>query len=204
MNDLISAVQPYINQYGYWAVFVGVMLEDFGIPMPGETLLIVGAVLASQGQMNIVILLLTGWAGAVMGDNIGYAIGRFGGRRFIHRFGQYFFIRQKHVEYVEYFFRKYGRAVVVFARFIEIFRQLNGVVAGIGRMPWWDFLSYNALGAALWASLWGISCYLLGSTAPDMADAFRNIEGVFFLGVLVGGGSLLIYWLWRQQRKWRH
>ncbi len=201
MNDFVSAVQPYINQYGYLAVFVGVMLEDFGIPIPGETMLIVGAVLASQGQMNIIILLLSGWAGAAMGDNIGYSIGRFGGRRFIRRFGRYFFIHQKHLEYVEYFFKRYGKAVVVLARFVEIFRQLNGVVAGIGKMPWWDFLTYNALGAGLWAGSWVITCFILGSKAPDLAHAFQNIGGVFFLGVLVGGGSVVIYLLWRQQKR---
>jgi membrane protein DedA with SNARE-associated domain len=195
----METLQPYIVQYGYWAVFGAILLEDFGIPVPGETLLITGSLLASRGEIDMVYLLLAAWFGAVAGDNIGYAIGRFGGRRVALRFGHYVFVNEQKLERTEAFFAKYGGAVVVLARFFEVLRQLNGIVAGIARMRWWRFLAYNALGAALWVCFWGIVFYEVGEKATRLVHAFKRGELI-----LVGLGALtlaaLIFYLLRRRR----
>lgn len=195
----METLQPYIMHYGYWAVFGAILLEDFGIPVPGETLLIAGALLASAGKMHIVHLLIAAWFGAVAGDNIGYAIGRFAGRHMVLRFGHYVFFTQQHLEHTEVFLGKYGGAMVVLARFIEVLRQLNGIVAGIARMPWWRFLAYNTLGAALWTCLWGLLFYELGGKAIRFLHAFKRVEIILLaLGALAL--SALIIHLLRSRR----
>jgi membrane protein DedA with SNARE-associated domain len=180
-------LRPLFHQYGYWAVFGAILLEDFGLPVPGEALLIAGAVLASDGDLHIIPLLLTAWIAAVVGDNVGFAIGRYGGRPLILRYGRYVFVNQKRLGYAEGFFIRHGGAVVIFARFFEILRQLNGVVAGIAKMPWQRFLPYNALGAALWVGLWGTLSYALGSKVELFIKFFRKFE------VLVVTGAVLVF-----------
>jgi membrane protein DedA with SNARE-associated domain len=101
--------------------------------------------------------------GAVAGDNIGYAIGRFGGCRVVLRYGRYVLISRERLTYTATFFRKHGGAMVAVARFFVVLRQLNGIVAGIAEMPWWHFLFYNALGAVLWVGFWGTLAYELGT-----------------------------------------
>jgi len=133
MSNLFIMVKPYLEHYGYWALFGAIMLEDFGMPVPGETMLIASALLASHGEMRIVPLLLIACAGAVAGDNIGYAIGRFGGRRLVFHYGRFVFITEERLSKAEKFFRRFGGVVVVVARFVAGLRQLNGIVAGTAK-----------------------------------------------------------------------
>lgn len=161
-HGFFSGVTHYIQQYGYFAVALGILLEDFGLPAPGETLLITGAISASAGALNIYLLLPIAWAGAVIGDNIGYAIGHFGGHHLMTRYGGRIGITDDRLKRVEAFFEHYGGWVIVFARFVVILRQLNGIVAGTLGMHWLHFLVLNALGAALWVGFWGILSYWLG------------------------------------------
>jgi membrane protein DedA with SNARE-associated domain len=193
MSNLLVSVKPYLDQYGYWAVFAAILLEDFGVPVPGETLLIAGALLASQGHMHILPLLLIGWIGAVTGDNIGYAIGRFGGRHLLLRYGPYLLVSQRRLEYAEAFFRRRGGVVIVLARFFAVLRQLNGIVAGMARMPWWRFLPYNALGAALWVGFWGILFYQLAGRAIRIGLAFKKMQVFFVAGLIVVAAAVAIY-----------
>jgi membrane protein DedA with SNARE-associated domain len=193
MSNLLVSVKPYLDQYGYWAVFAAILLEDFGVPVPGETLLIAGALLASQGHMHILPLLLIGWIGAVTGDNIGYAIGRFGGRHLLLRYGPYLLVSQRRLEYAEAFFRRRGGVVIVLARFFAVLRQLNGIVAGMARMPWWRFLPYNALGAALWVGFWGTLFYQLAGRAIRIGLAFKKMQVFFVAGLIVVAAAVAIY-----------
>lgn len=176
MDHFVQTLRPYLDHYGYFAVFGALFLEDFGIPMPGETLLIAGALLATKGDLNILVLMLTAWCAAVLGDNVGYAIGRFGGRRLVLRFGKYILLTQKRLQYAENFFRRRGGIVVVVARFFEILRQLNGIVAGIAEMPWWRFVVFNALGAALWVGFWSMLFYFLGRQGARFGILFKRYE----------------------------
>lgn len=162
LNDYLSVARPYLEHYGYLAVFVGVLLDNFGVPAPGETLLVAGAVLASQGAMGLFVFPVA-WAAAALGDNLAFALGHFGGRQVVLRYGPRVGISASRLARAERFFLRYGAVIVTFARFFEVLRQLNGIAAGIGRMPWWSFFGWNALGAALWVGVWGGGAYLLGA-----------------------------------------
>jgi membrane protein DedA with SNARE-associated domain len=197
MESLIAVLKPYLHQYGYWTVFFAIMLEDFGLPVPGEAVLVASALLASEGAMQIVPLLLTAWIAAVIGDNIGYTIGRFGGRFLVFHYGHYVFVTKSRLEYAEGFFGKYGKIVVIGARFFLILRQLNGIVAGISKMDWRYFLPYNAIGAALWVGLWGTLFYVLGQTVTHVANVFETFLFIAFMVTVVVVG----FYLWRSRKK---
>ena len=199
MSDFFITVKPYLDHYGYWALFGAILLENFGLPVPGETLLIASALLASQGKMHIVPLLVTACIAAITGDNIGYAIGRFGGRRLVFRYGRYVFITEERLQKAEGFFRRYGGAVVVMARFFAVLRQLNGIVAGTAKMRWYRFLLYNILGAALWVTFWGMLFYELGERGFRFGAGINKVQ-FFLLGGLVAATVGLTIHLRRRRR----
>jgi membrane protein DedA with SNARE-associated domain len=170
LEHYLTVAKPWLEQYGYLALFGGVFVEGFGLPAPGETLIIGASLLAAQGDMQLAAVLPIAWLAAVLGDNVGYLLGRWGGRQLFLRIG----VRADHLARVERFFKRFGGAVVVAARFFEILRQLNGVVAGGLRMPWWRFVAFNALGAALWVGLWGSGAFLLGSHFTQVEARLRT------------------------------
>ncbi len=163
------------------------MLEDFGVPVPGETILIAAAVYAGAGRLNVVVVGVVGFLAAVAGDNIGFAIGHFGGRALALRFGRYVFLTSERLDKAESFFERHGGKVIVVARFIEGLRQANGIVAGITGMHWRRFLAFNALGAALWAGVWVSAGYLAGPhiTAIYAQVTRYSLYALIALGVLV-------------------
>ncbi len=186
LPQIIKDILPILNHYGYLAVFGAVMLEDFGVPMPGETTLIAAsAVSAFSNHLSIPWVLLLGFAGAVVGDNIGFAIGHFGGRRLVLKFGHYVFIREKQLDWAESFFHRHGGKVVVIARFVEGLRQLNGVVAGVSGMHWKRFLAFNAIGAALWVGVWGGAGYFFGNKLDTILPIFKRFEIYFIIAIAV-------------------
>src|SRR4051794_40344037 len=159
----LAHLAPLLGDHGYWAVGAVVFVEDFGIPAPGETILIAAGVYAGAGQLNIVAVAAIAFVAAVLGDNVGYLIGRSGGRAAVDRWGRYVLLTPKRFEAAEEFFIRHGGGIVTVARFIEGLRQANGIVAGTTGMPWRRFLVFNALGAALWVGLWTTLAYLAGS-----------------------------------------
>jgi len=190
VHGLITLLEGWLGSYGYGIVFVAILLEDFGVPAPGETILISGALVAAKGELSIFLVLLFGWLGAVLGDNIGYAIGRFGGRALVLRYGRYVRVTEKRLARAEGFFRRRGPIVVVVSRFIEVLRQLNGIVAGISNMPWWEFLTFNAIGAFLWVGFWGTLFYFAGGKASEILSLAKTfwwvptgLGALFLLGV---------------------
>jgi len=162
MNSLLTTVHPYIVQYGYGALFGVLFTESFGLPLPGETFLVAASLLALQGQLNVWLVALTAWTAAVFGDNLGYAIGRFGGRRLLARHGARVGISVERLNRTERFFAHYGPEVVIVARFFPVLRQLNGIVSGSVEMGWKRFLFYNALGGLLWVGAWTSGVYYFG------------------------------------------
>lgn len=193
MSDFFLTVKPYLNHYGYWALFGALLVESFGMPVPGETLLIASALLASHGEMHIVPVLLIACAAAVTGDNIGYGIGRFGGRKLVLRYGHYVLISEQRLQKAERFFGRYGGAVVVIARFLAVLRQLNGIVAGTVKMSWHRFLAYNILGAALWVGFWGMLFYELGERAFSLGAGFKTLQFFFLAGLVAATAALAIH-----------
>ncbi len=159
LNTLAS---PLLH-YGIWAIGFLIMVEDFGIPVPGETILIAGAVYAGAGRLNIVEVGVVAFIAAVLGDNIGFAIGHFGGHALALRWGKYVFLTEERLNRAEKFFGQHGGKIITVARFIEGLRQANGIIAGISGMRWRRFLAFNALGAALWVGTWVSLGYLAGN-----------------------------------------
>ncbi len=201
----IKTVLPYIHQYGYWAIFFAIFLEDFGLPMPGETILVICSLFAALGELNFILIGILAFSGAVLGDNTGFAIGHYGGRKIILKWGKYVFLTEKRLNKFENFFVRHGGKIVALARFIQGLRQFNGIIAGISEMRWKKFILFNLLGAALWVGLWiGVTYYL--SNDKDLLIGFIKrseyifplifltpfiIEGVYHLIKKIKGKSSL-------------
>ena len=200
MPGFLNALSGPLNQFGYWAILVLVMLEDFGIPVPGETILIAASIYAGHQQLNVVAVGLVGFAAAVIGDNIGFAIGHFGGRALALRWGRYVFLTEERLTRAERFFAHHGGKIIVLARFIEGLRQANGIIAGISGMHWRRFLVFNAIGAALWVGTW----VSLGYLAGNHIDTIYHYITQYSLYVLIALAVLLTsYIAWRVLRRRR-
>jgi membrane protein DedA with SNARE-associated domain len=197
--NFAAQVPHFVSDYGYLAVFLGIFLEDFGLPVPGETMLIAGAVLASRGSLNIVWLLPIAWAAAVCGDSIGYVIGAIGGNKLLTRHGTRIGITEERLQRVEAFFARYGDVVVVFARFFVILRQFNGIVAGTLEMPWPRFFVYNAIGAALWVGFWGGATYWLGRRFFEYLRSFGWTGRLVLALIALAMVAIIarLWWHWR-------
>ena len=150
LPGFLNALSSPLQHFGVWAIALLIMVEDFGIPVPGETILIAGAVYAGAGRLNVVAVGVVAFIAAIIGDNIGFAIGHFGGRALALRWGKYVFLTEERLDKAEPFFDRRGAIVITFARFVEGLRQANGIIAGITGMHWLRFLIFNAIGAALW------------------------------------------------------
>jgi membrane protein DedA with SNARE-associated domain len=163
LPGFLNALSSPLQHFGVWAIGLLILLEDFGIPVPGETILIAGAVYAGAGRLNVVLVGVVAFIAAIIGDNIGFAIGHFGGRALALRWGKYVFLTEERLDKAEAFFNRRGAIVITFARFVEGLRQANGIIAGITGMHWLRFLIFNAIGAALWVGTWVSLGYLAGS-----------------------------------------
>lgn len=163
LPGVFAHLAPVLDHYGYLAVGGLILLEDFGVPVPGETILIAAAVYAGAGQLNVVAVGVIGLVAAVLGDNIGFAIGDFGGRRLALRYGRYVFLTEARLDRAHRLFSRHGGKIVTVARFIEGLRQLNGIIAGISDMSWRRFVVFNAIGATAWVGVWLTIGYVAGS-----------------------------------------
>jgi membrane protein DedA with SNARE-associated domain len=134
--------------------------------------------------MNMGVLLGVSWLAATAGDNTGYLIGHFAGRRLVIRYGHYVLITTPWLQRVEEFVERYGAAVVVVARFVSLLRQLTGIVAGISLMPWRRFVVCNALGSALWAGFWGLLFFLLGGAREGVLIGYSVVSGIAIILML--------------------
>ena len=170
------------------------MIEDFGVPVPGETVLVLGAVYAGAGRLNIVLVAVLGFLGAVVGDNIGFAIGHFGGRPLVERYGRYVFLTPERLDKTTDFFERHGGKVITIARFVEGLRQANGIIAGISGLHWARFLAFNALGAALWVGVWCSVGYFSGSHIDSIYNAATRYDTYLAIAV----GLLVLAWIARR------
>jgi membrane protein DedA with SNARE-associated domain len=184
LPGVFADVQPLLEHYGYLAVGGFVLLEDFGVPVPGEILLISAAIFAGAGQLNIALVIAVAVLGAVIGDNIGYAAGRLGGRPLAERWGRFVFLTPARLDRAATFFDAHGGKVVTVARFIEGLRQVNGLLAGIAGMGWLKFLGFNALGAVLWVGTWAGLGFVAGTHMAVIYAEFERYRW-YAIGVLV-------------------
>jgi len=178
-----------------------IALEDFGVPVPGETILIAAAVYAGAGRPSIVAVGVIATLAAIVGDNIGYLAGFFGGRALVLRLGRYVGLTSRRLERAEGFFARYGGAAVTGARFLEGLPQANGIVAGTMRMPWPRFLAFNTLGAALWVGVWASAGYLAGGHITAIYDTVSRYSLYLLIALLVATAALIIRAVVRHYRR---
>ncbi|HEY5358545.1 MAG TPA: DedA family protein [Streptosporangiaceae bacterium] len=194
LPGIFASLGPLLNHWGYLAVGGFLVLEDFGVPVPGETILIAASIYAGAGRLNIVVVVVVGFVAAVVGDNIGFAIGHFGGRALAMRWGKYVFLTSERLDKAEDFFDRHGGKVIVAARFIEGLRQANGIVAGITGMHWRRFVLFNMIGAALWVGVWVSLGYLAGSHITAIYGQVTR----YSLYVLIALGVVLVAFIARR------
>jgi membrane protein DedA with SNARE-associated domain len=182
-------VTEQLIEHGLILLFVLVAMESAGVPLPGETALIAGGVLASQGHYPIVAVIAVAALAAIVGDNVGYWIGRKGGRALLRRTPIVRGYFERALPPSERFFRKHGAKTVFFGRFIAILRVTAAWIAGISHMPWWRFLVWNAAGGIVWAILVGTVAYVFGNAVAEAISRYGVIAAVV---VVIGGVLLLI------------
>lgn len=186
MLAAVLNVTHLVEAFGYPLLFLLVMGESSGVPIPGETALIAAAVAASQGKLRVELVIPLAAAAAIVGDNIGYQIGRRGGRWLLERPGRFERARRQMLAGGEPFFERHGPKAVFFGRFILGLRVWASWLAGANHMRWRSFFLWNALGGCCWATAIGLLAYFLGTTAGSVIQAFGIFGLVAVLVLIVG------------------
>jgi membrane protein DedA with SNARE-associated domain len=171
-------VKDLLLNYGLVLLFLLVAVESAGVPLPGETALIAAGVLAAQGHYSIVTVIAVAATGAIVGDNVGYWLGRKGGRALLRRtpiVRNYF---ERALPPAERFFERHGSKTVFIARFVAILRVTSAWLAGISHMSWWKFLLWNAAGGIVWATVVGVISYQFGLAAADAVSKYGLYAGI--------------------------
>lgn len=200
LPGILANLGPTLDHYGYLAVGGFVFLEDFGVPVPGETILLAAAVYAGAGVLNPVLVGIIAVFAAIIGDNVGFGIGHIAERKVILRYGRFVFITPDRLLRAESFFEHQGGKVIIVARFVEGLRQANGIIAGLTGMRWVRFLMFNSIGAVLWVGCW----LTIGVAAGDhIATIYKEITrySLVAAGVVVIG--LIAYILVHRSRRRR-
>jgi len=195
-------VTNFITQHGLPLLFAVVMIESFGIPLPGETALIAFGVLASQGHYSIASVIVIAAAGAIVGDNLGYwLIGRLGGRALFRRWRWLNQYSDRVLPRAEALMERHGGKTVFFGRFVSILRYTVAWVAGLSHMRWWRFLFWNATGGIAWATAVGLTSYYAGSAAANAIQRYGLYAGAFVLVAVIAGWLGLRYARGRVERR---
>ena len=194
-----TTIQNLIQVYGLWVVFAVVMLEGMGIPVPGETALITAALYAgSTHQIGIASVVLVAAMAAIIGDNIGYLIGRSIGIRLVARYGRHVRLSEARLKMGQYLFMRHGGKIVLCARFVTLLRSFAALLAGVNRMRWSYFLIMNAVGGTCWASLFGGCAYLFGEEMKRVASPVSALLLVAAVGLISTG----VIFFQRHEKEW--
>ncbi len=181
----MPAIAHLIHAYGLIVVAGVIGLEGVGFPVPGETVLILASIFAgTQHDLHIVWVVLTATTAAIVGQMIGYVIGREYGYWLLLRYGSYLRITESRIKLGEYLFLRHGGKIVIIARFVPVLRSLAGILAGANRMPWRQFMLANVVGALVWSSLFGFAAYMLGRQLERVAGPMVIVIGVAAVIVL--------------------
>ncbi len=181
-----SNLDSLLATYGYLAVFVFVGVESIGIPVPGETMLVTAAIYAgTTGRLSIFWVIVASSAGAIVGDNIGYVIGRTGGYRLVKRYGRYIRLEENRLRLGQYLFDKHGSKVVFFGRFVSVLRIFAAFLAGVNQMHWRRFLIFNAAGGIIWSTIYGIAAFLLGKQLLQLSGRVDFALAVVGVAVII-------------------
>jgi membrane protein DedA with SNARE-associated domain len=190
-------VQSLIVRHGYAAVFLVVMLEGAGSPLPGESALVLAAIYAgATGRLNIGLVVVLAALGGVVGGSCGFWFGRNVGATFLARYGRFIGLTPNRLALGRYLFGHYGGKIVFFGRFVALLRVLAALLAGVNRYDWRSFLLFNAAGSVAWAAIMGFGGYFFG-------NAMSRVRGPLeVIGLIAAVGALFAFWLWfRQQEK---
>ena len=193
-------VENLVQDYGLVLLFLLVGMESAGIPLPGETALVIAGVLASRGDLDIVAVISVAAAGAIAGDNVGYWIGRTGGRRLLKRWSWLERHASRVLPWSERFFERHGAKTVFLGRFIAVLRVTAAWLAGVSKMPWWRFLLWNAAGGICWAVLFGLLAYYIGRAATEAIGRYGFIGGAVAVALLIVAAILVRVWRRRMLR----
>ncbi len=189
-------VQSLIVRHGYAAVFLVVMLEGAGSPLPGESALVLAAIYAgATGHLHIALVVGLAALGAVIGGSCGFWFGRNVGAKFLARYGRYIGLTANRLALGHYLFERYGGKIVFFGRFIAVLRVLAALLAGLNRYDWRSFFFFNAAGSIAWATIMGFGGYFFG-------NAMRRVSGPLeAIGLIVAVGAIFGFWLWFRQQE---
>lgn len=191
-------ISHLIAENGYWMVAMLVCVESFGVPVPGETALIVAAAYAATtAKLNVFLVIASAVAGGVIGDNLGFLLGRRFGYWLLVHYGHYIAVTEPRIKVGQYLFLRHGRRVVFAARFLPVMRELAAFLAGANRMRWQPFLIANAAGAVLWASAYGFGAWWLGKSAGGATATVQWIIGGVAAFVFIALGC----WLWVHEQR---
>jgi membrane protein DedA with SNARE-associated domain len=193
-------VTHFIEHHQSWALvllFLLIGVESAGVPLPGETALAASGVLASQERLDIVAVIVVAATAAIIGDNVGYLLGRFGGRRVIEGWGPISRHAHKVLPRAERLFARHGGKTVFFGRFIAVLRITSAWMAGVSHMPWWRFLVFNAAGGILWATLVGLVAFYLGDAAASAIQTY----GLYAAGAIAAATVAVLLIVRRWERR---
>jgi membrane-associated protein len=196
-HSILDLLRNAVVDYGYWAVAIALLLENAGIPVPGETVLLLASFVAySQHELSLPWIIVVATIAATLGDNLGFALGFYGGRRLFARYQTFFRIQDKTLERGEALFARFGAVTVFFARFVFGMRIIAGPMAGVLRMPWRKFLVYNFLGAAVWVTTISVAGYLFGQHWGRLEGIIKRLDVAVVILLL----AAVAFWWWRNRR----
>ena len=196
-QSILDFLRHAVVEWGYWAVGAALLVENAGIPVPGETILLLASFLAySERDLRLPWIIAVGTIAATLGDNLGFALGNHGGRTLLARYQSIFRIRKSTIEQGERLFARYGPATVFFARFVFGMRIIAGPLAGVLRMPWKRFLVFNFVGAAVWVSVISSVGYFFGRHWERLERSMKRFDVMIAILVVL----LAVFLWWRGPR----
>ena len=196
-HHIFEMLRAALVHYGYWAVAAALLLENAGVPVPGETVLLLASFLAySQRELRLPLVIVVGIIAATVGDGLGFALGRFGGRALLERHRRIFRVSESVLARGEQLFERYGAFTVFFARFVFGMRVVAGPMAGALHMPWKKFVAFNFLGAVVWVTTISTAGYLFGRHWERLVEGLKRIDAAVVIVVL-----LLAGWFWWRNRR---
>jgi membrane protein DedA with SNARE-associated domain len=199
-HSIFDFLRGALLQHGYWALAVTLLLENAGVPLPGETILLLASFLAySEHALRLPWIIAVATVAAALGDNLGFVLGYYGGRPLLDRYQSIFRIQRKTLAKAEKLFARFGSATVFFARFVFGMRVIAGPLAGVLRMPWQKFVIANFLGAALWVTVISVAGYLFGRHWSQLMDGVKRLDIALALLALLA----IAYFWWRGRRNGR-
>jgi membrane protein DedA with SNARE-associated domain len=196
LEDAVVAAQPLVERYGYVGVAGAISVEGFGLPAPGQTLLMAAALESARGHLHIGLVVALAVLAAVTGNSLGYLIGKLGGRPLLRKLG----VNEAREARIAALFERYGGGFILLARFLDGPRQLNGIVAGILEMRWWVFTAFNIIGAVLWVGLWGLGTFYLSEHLHAVDGFLRKLNPWAISMVVIGVAAMIVY-LFRGRRR---